>query len=258
MNGMRLGNVYQVMAPKRKIMDDHEGNHCVVANLTDLIQQQTKMHGEQIQQLLDMQQRTQERNQRLPPPQVRQDPSQAVYEKFRKMEPVDFTGGSDLIVAEEWVKSLDTIFDYMRIDDAEKILCAIFLLKKDTRTWWERAKLAVNMEELTWERFKIIFYDTYFTRDARSLKVKEFLELKQGGMSICDYVRKFEQGCKYVPYIARDNNEKMDHFLRGFNPEIRRDVRMFSVTEFRELVDKALMADLDEKEIEKFHQQKKQ
>ena len=234
-------------------MDDHEGNHSVVDNLTDLIQQQTRMHGEQIQQLLDMQQRTQEQNQRLPPPQARQDPSQAVYEKFRKMEPVDFNGGSDPMVAEEWVKSLDTIFDYMRIDDAEKVLCAIFLLKKDARTWWEGAKLAVNMEELTWERFKTIFYDKYFTRDARSLRVKEFLELKQGAMSVCDYVRKFEQGCKYVPYIARDNNEKMDHFLRGLNPEIRRDVRMSSVTEFRELVNKALMADLDEKEIEKFH-----
>ncbi|KAI3443877.1 hypothetical protein Pfo_000542 [Paulownia fortunei] len=233
------------MAPKRKIMDDHEGNHSVVDNLTDLIQQQTRMHGEQIQQLLDMQQRTQEQNQRLPPPQA-------------KMEPVDFTGGSDPMVAEEWVKSLDTIFDYMRIDDVEKVLCAIFLLKKDARTWWEEAKLAVNMEELTWERLKIIFYDKYFTRDARSLKVKEFLELKQEGISVCDYVRKFEQGCKYVPYIARDNNEKMDHFLRGLNPEIRRDVRMSSVIEFRELVDKALMVDLDEKEIEKFHQQKKQ
>ncbi|KAI3448707.1 hypothetical protein Pfo_005372 [Paulownia fortunei] len=162
------------------------------------------------------------------------------------MEPVDFNGGSDPMVAEEWVKSLDTIFDYMRIDDAEKVLCAIFLLKKDARTWWEGAKLAVNMEELTWERFKTIFYDKYFTRDARSLRVKEFLELKQGG---CLY---------YVSYIARDNNEKMDHFLRGLNPEIRRDVRMSSVTEFRELVDKSLMADLDEKEIEKFQQQKKQ
>ncbi|KAI3452725.1 hypothetical protein Pfo_009389 [Paulownia fortunei] len=233
MNTSWLGNL--VMAPKRKTMDDHEGNHSVVDNLTDLIQQQTRMHGEQIQQLLDMQQRTQEQNQRLPPPQARQDPSQAVYEKFRKMEPVDFNGGSDPMVAEEWVKSLDTIFDYMRIDDAEKVLCAIFLLKKDARTWWEGAKLAVNMEELTWERFKTIFYDKYFTRDARSLRVKEFLELKQGAMSVCDYVRKFEQGCKYVPYIARDNNEKMDHFLRGLNPEIRRDVRMSSVTEFREL-----------------------
>ena len=89
------------------------------------------------------------------------------------MEPIDFNGGSDRVVAEEWVKSLDTMFDYMWIDDAEKVLYAIFILNKDARTWWDGAKLALNMEELTWERFKIIFHDKYFTRDARSLKVKE-------------------------------------------------------------------------------------
>ena len=71
MNGMRLSNAYQVIAPKRKTMDDHEGNHSVVNNFTDLIQQHTRMQGEQIQQLLDMQQRNQEQNQRLPPPQAR-------------------------------------------------------------------------------------------------------------------------------------------------------------------------------------------
>ena len=86
-------------------MDNHKGNHSLVNYLTDLIQQQARMHGEQIQQLLDMQQRNQEQNQQLPPPQARQDNSQAVYEKFRNMEPVDFTSGSDPMVAEELVKS---------------------------------------------------------------------------------------------------------------------------------------------------------
>ncbi|KAG8386811.1 hypothetical protein BUALT_Bualt03G0187600 [Buddleja alternifolia] len=174
------------------------------------------------------------------------------------MEPSDFYGSSDPIVAEEWVKSLDIIFDYMCINDADKVLCAIFLLKKEVRIWWEGAKLAVDMETLTWDRFKVIFYDKYFTRDARSLKVKEFLELKQGNMTVCAYVRKFEEGCRYVPYIARDNTEKIDHFLRGLKPEIRRDVRISSADQFREIVDKALMVDLDEKEIQKSYQQKRQ
>ena len=246
------------MLPKRKAMGAQEGDNNVVGDLTSLIQEQTRMHGEQIQQLLDMQQRTQEQNQQAHAPPIRPDNPQVVYEKFRKMEPSDFYGSSDPIVAEEWVKSLDIIFDYMRIDDVDKVLCAIFLLKKEARIWWEGAKLAVDMETLTWDRFKVIFYDKYFTRDARSLKVKEFLELKQGDMTVCDYVRKFEEGCRYVPYIARDNTEKIDHFLRGLKPEIRRDVRMSSATQFREIVDKALMADLDEKEIQKSYQQKRQ
>ncbi|KAI3443818.1 hypothetical protein Pfo_000483 [Paulownia fortunei] len=216
MNEMRLGNAYQVMVPKMKTMDDHEGNHSVVDNLTDLIQQQTKMHGEQIQQLLDMQQRTQEQNQRLPPPQ---------------MELVNFNDGSDPMVAKEWVKSLDTIFDYMRIDDAEKVLCAIFLLKKDARTWWEGAKLAVNMEELTWERFKIIFYDKYFTRDARSLKVKEFLELKQGGMSVYEKeIEKFHQQKKQVFTPINPNQWKKEEQKSNQGNEKRPRVGQTSTT----------------------------
>ena len=46
------------MPPKRKAMGAQEGGNNVVGDLTNLIQEQTRMHGEQIQQLLDMQQRT--------------------------------------------------------------------------------------------------------------------------------------------------------------------------------------------------------
>ncbi|KAG8384073.1 hypothetical protein BUALT_Bualt04G0080100 [Buddleja alternifolia] len=142
------------MPPKRKAMGAQEGGNNVVGNLTNLIQEQTRMHGEQIQQLLDMQQRTQEQNPQAHAPPVRPDNPHAVYEKFRKMEPSNFYGSSDPIVAEEWVKSLDIIFDYMRIDDADKVLCVIFSLKKEARIWWEGAKLDVDMETLTWDKFK--------------------------------------------------------------------------------------------------------
>lgn len=46
------------------------------------------------------------------------------------------------------------------------------------------------------------------------------------------YVWKFEEGCKYISYNVKDNNEKMDHF-EGLNPEIKRDVRLYSAAEFR-------------------------
>ncbi|XP_012858075.1 PREDICTED: uncharacterized protein LOC105977316 [Erythranthe guttata] len=247
------------MAPKRKTRNvDHKSDYNLVDNLVGLIQQQTRTHGEQIHKLFDMIQRTREQNQQPPPPQARHDNSLIVYEKFRKMEPVNFYCGSHPMVAEEWVKSLDVFFDYMRIEDSDKLLYAIFLLNKEARTWWEGTKLAVDIEKLTWEAFKTIFYDKYFTRNVWSLKVKEFLELKQNQMSVCDYVRKFEEGCNYVPYIAKDNKEKMDNFMRGLNPVIREDVRISSPIEFRQVVDNALMTDFDEKKIQKCHQQKRQ
>lgn len=174
------------------------------------------------------------------------------------MDPIDFMGASDSMVAEKYIKSIEVIFDYMRIEDANKITYDIFMLKKETRTWWEGARLAVNIAELTQDRFKQIFYDKYFTRDAHSLKVKEFMELKQDKMSVCDYIHKFKDICRYVPYIAQNNQEKIDHFLRGLNPTIWRNICMSSATEFMEIVNKALTVDQDEKEITKLRQQRRQ
>lgn len=39
-------------------------------------------------------------------------------------------------------------------------------------------------------------------------RVKEFLELKQGGMAMNEYILKFEEGCEFVPYIARNDSER--------------------------------------------------
>ncbi|KZT76149.1 hypothetical protein F511_46826 [Dorcoceras hygrometricum] len=53
------------------------------------------------------------------------------YEKFRKMGPPEFTDTTDPFVAEGWVRTLETIFRYMRPEDAARVSCAIFQLKDD-------------------------------------------------------------------------------------------------------------------------------
>lgn len=43
-----------------------------------------------------------------------------VIEKFRKMHHTDFLGDGNPYTTEEWIKSLEVIFDYMGIQDADK------------------------------------------------------------------------------------------------------------------------------------------
>ncbi|KAG6472566.1 hypothetical protein ZIOFF_070032 [Zingiber officinale] len=94
------------------------------------------------------------------------------YEKFHKMGPPEFTGSSDPFVAEGWVKSLETIFHYMRLEDVAKVSCTIFQLKEDATLWWEGAERTVNMETLTWEEFKKIFYDKLCRNTEGGLQVR--------------------------------------------------------------------------------------
>lgn len=64
-----------------------------------------------------------------------------------------------------------------------------------------------------------------------------------------EYTRRFEQGCVYAHFIAKDENEKVNHYLRGVNPIIRRDIHLTSASTFRGVVDKALEAEQDELDV---------
>jgi hypothetical protein len=52
-----------------------------------------------------------------------------------------------------------------------------------------------------WERFKREFLRKYFPKDLRNKKEVEFMQLKQGSMSVAEHVAKFEELSRFCPYI---------------------------------------------------------
>ncbi|XP_075492370.1 uncharacterized protein LOC142530420 [Primulina tabacum] len=132
------------------------------------------------------------------------------------------------------------------------------MLVKAARIWWEATKVTVNVQELKWNEFKDLFYAKYFSSEVKAKKMKEFLELRQDAMSVMQYTLKFEEGCVFFPFIAENDKDKGDHFLRGLKPEIRRDVHMSKVVKYQDIVERALLAEHDEQEIEKERQLRRQ
>ncbi|XP_075515503.1 uncharacterized protein LOC142550152 [Primulina tabacum] len=179
---------------------------------------------------------------------------EGAYDRFRRMNPPDFIGGPDPLVSLEWIKSLEAIFDYLKLTDHEKVSCAMFMLAKAAHIWWEATKVTVNVQELKWNEFKDLFYAKYFSSEVKAKKVKEFLELRQDALSVTEYTLKFEEGCVFVPFIAENDKDKGEHFLSGLKPEIRRDVHMSKVVTYQDIVERACLAEHDEQEIEKERQ----
>ncbi|XP_073030672.1 uncharacterized protein [Primulina eburnea] len=251
------------MPPKRKVTegDDRtpttERTTNVVDEFSKLIQEHAKVHGEQIQQLLSMHTSTQVRG-RGRVLGTTEGSEDGAYDRFRRMYPPDFVGGSDPLVALEWIKSLEAIFDYLKFNDQDKVSCAVFMLVKAARIWGEATKVTVNVRELKWDAFKELFYTKYFSREVKAKKMKEFLELRQAAMTVNEYTLKFEEGCVFVPFIAENDKDKGEHFIRGLRPEIRRDVHMAKVVSYQDIVERALLAELDEQEIEKERQLRRQ
>ena len=64
-------------------------------------------------------------------------------------------------------------------------------------------KTSRNLEAMTWGDFREIFMSKFFPTSSRHAKAREFLELKQGAMTVMEYVAKFtELACFEDDYVA--------------------------------------------------------
>ena len=85
-----------------------------------------RQQNEQIQNLLAQQRENLANLQRITQqPQPRREENEPLYERFRRQKPTEFKGTPDPLVAEEWIKSLEVIFDYMELDDRQCVTCAV-------------------------------------------------------------------------------------------------------------------------------------
>jgi hypothetical protein len=73
------------------------------------------------------------------------------------------------------------------------------------------------------------------------LKKKEFEELKQGSMSVSEYVTRFTQLSCYAPDNVDTNEKKQDWFLNGLNDGLAYALEDRDFINFQDMVDKALV-----------------
>jgi hypothetical protein len=73
------------------------------------------------------------------------------------------------------------------------------------------------------------------------LKKKEFEDLKQGSMSVNEFVTRFAQLSLYALFNMDTNEKKLDWFLSGLNNGLAYALDVRDFINFRDMVDKALV-----------------
>ena len=74
---------------------------------------------------------------------------------------------------------------------------------------------------MTWAEFHELFIDKYFLATARHAKAQEFLELRQGMITMIQYVAKFTELARFDnDYVAMDM-VKVRRFENGLKLSIR-------------------------------------
>ena len=123
---------------------------------------------------------------------------------FQKQQPPKFSGGYNPEGAKSWVAQIEKIFQAMGCPEEHKVNFATYVLIDEAETWWNFVKTAIPEENgmIPWGVFRTHFLDNYFPLDLRKRKTREFLDLKQGYMSVGEYTAKFNELVQYCHTMA--------------------------------------------------------
>ncbi|XP_028114164.1 uncharacterized protein LOC114312152 [Camellia sinensis] len=125
----------------------------------------------------------------------------------------------------------------------DKIALASYQLEGEADHWWSLMKNSRDTTSMTWAQFKELFLRKYFPNTVRQERIWQFQTLKQGEMSVTQYVAKFEELARYAAQYIADEGEKARKFEWGLDPIIRGKVLPLRLPTFADVVDTALDAE---------------
>ena len=77
---------------------------------------------------------------------------------------------------------------------------------------------------MTWERFAKFFCDKYLGESRFAGKVREFLSLRQGRMTVAKYTAKFDELACFAPTIVPTDDARKMKYMHGLRTEIVKQV----------------------------------
>ena len=78
---------------------------------------------------------------------------------------------------------------------------------------------------MTWQLFEDAFLDKFFLLEMREAKIEEFMNLRQGSMTVKEYCLKFNQLAKYAPDLIFDTRASMSKLVIGVSGLILKECR---------------------------------
>ncbi|EOY00084.1 Gag protease polyprotein [Theobroma cacao] len=129
----------------------------------------------------------------------------------RQLGYVSFTGELDPTIAKDWINQVSETLSDMRLEDDMKLIVATRLLEKRARTWWN--------------------------------SMREFLDLKQGNLTVEEYEARFNKLMLYLPDLVKSEQDQASYFEEGLHNEIRERMAVIGRKPHKEVVQMALRAE---------------
>jgi hypothetical protein len=122
------------------------------------------------------------------------------------------------------------------------VLLASHQLSGPVADWWDAyVEAHEEPESINWLEFRAAFHAHHVPQRVIKLKQKEFQDLKEGSMSVNEYVTKFTQLSRYAPHEVDTDEKKQECFLNGLNDGLAYALEARDFENFQGMVKKALV-----------------
>ncbi len=119
---------------------------------------------------------------------------------------------------------------------------ASHMLDGPVADWWDAyVKAQEEPESSNWQEFRNSFRTHHVPLGVMKLRKKEFEDLKQGSMTVSEYVTRFTQLSRYALNDVDTYEKKQDWFFNGLNDGLSYSLEAGNFINFQDMVDKALV-----------------
>jgi hypothetical protein len=132
----------------------------------------------------------------------------------------------------------------VQCNNREKVLFASHQLVGPAADWWDvYVEAYEEPDAINWQEFKNSFRSHHVPLGVMKLR-KEFEDLKQGSMTVIEYVTRLSQLSHYAPDNVDTNEKKQDWFLNSLNDGLAYVLEARDFINFQDLMDKALVLEI--------------
>jgi hypothetical protein len=124
------------------------------------------------------------------------------------------------------------------------VLYATHFLAGAAGAWWENVRaMQPEGQVMTWEAFKTKFCKAHIPSGLIKIMRDKFLNLKQGGISVTEYLNKFTTWGRYARNDIDTDKKKRERFLNGLQEELQTYLVAVPYNYLEALVDAAIMVE---------------
>ncbi|KAK9109810.1 hypothetical protein Sjap_017870 [Stephania japonica] len=158
---------------------------------------------------------------------------------FMRFNPTYFTGVSDPEVAGRWLMTHRRLHQLLEVPEIDQAHISGYCLRGQVAVWWT-TYTDINGTPATWGEFRQLFLDEYIPTEVQIRLREQFLSLRQGTMSISQYMDRFRYLMMYAMDVANTERLQIYYFIRGLDERIGGVIVMTGAETLQIVYDRAL------------------